>query len=135
MIFADTTFLIDFLRSKQRAKEIVEENRELCTSEINAYELFIGTHNKKEQEIQKQQIHELLNLLTVFPFERKAAEKAAGITADLEKKGEMIAQIDTMIAATAIVNKIKIIYTENTSHFARIPELEARKHRESTKRL
>ena len=135
MIFADTTLLIDFLRGKQEAKEIIEENKELCTSEINAYELFMGIHNKREQEVQKQRVQGLLQAVVVFPFERQAAEKAAEITADLERKGERIGQIDAMIAATAIVNKIKVIYTENTNHFARIQELEVKKHRKSTKRL
>lgn len=124
MILADTTLLIDFLRGKKDAIEIIEkiESRGLYTTEINVFELIIGVYAKK-QEPQKdlEKIFLMLSKFIVLPLERRGAIKAGEITGMLIKQGKQIEETDSLIAAIALTNGITDIITANKEHFQRIP--------------
>lgn len=122
-IFADTTLLIDFLRGNKKAIEKVRKKQRIYSSEINVYELLTGAYKTKKEQMHKKNVINLLQAITVFPFDNKAADTAAKITATLEKQGEKIEDTDAMIAGVALANNITTICTENKKHFQRIPNL------------
>ena len=58
----------------------------------------------------------------VLPLTDQAILRAADIYADLWRRGELIADADILIAATAIEYQL-VLATENRAHFERIPGL------------
>src|SRR3989338_9985040 len=125
-MFLDSTVLIGFLRNEPNAIEVIKriEDKQLYTSEINVFELIQGvyiSHKNVEQHI--QQIIGILSTITVLPFDRRAAIKAGVIGGMLQKHGQKIGEADCLIAGVALANGIKIIVTNNTEHFERIPGL------------
>ena len=61
--------------------------------------------------------------VTVLSFTRDTALEFGKIRSRLRKKGELIGDIDTMIAATAKAEDLEIL-TDNTQHFRRIEDVE-----------
>ena len=64
-----------------------------------------------------------MSLNQVIQLDKEIAQKAANIYSNLRLEGRLIGHNDVLIAATAIVHKMKLI-TNNTEHFGRISELE-----------
>ena len=58
----------------------------------------------------------------IIPYDYKIARKTAEITAYLKREGRVIGLADVIIAATALVNELKLV-TRNTKHFSQIPNL------------
>ena len=60
--------------------------------------------------------------MRILSFDGSTGRKAAELRHVLEREGEAIGPLDTLIAATALVNGA-ILVTRNVREFARIPEL------------
>ena len=100
------------------------EFKDLCTTEINVYELVVGTelkNEKKSEELQK--ILSMLSRIKVFPIDRKSSIKAGSISGNLRKKGNIIGDNDCLVAGTALANGVTTIVTRNKKHFERITEI------------
>jgi len=55
----------------------------------------------------------------ILPVTDEIALEAAGIYADLRRRGELIGDADTLIAASALVHGLGVV-TNNEHHFRRI---------------
>jgi tRNA(fMet)-specific endonuclease VapC len=64
----------------------------------------------------------LLEVLPVLPFDWNAARYAARIRFELEKSGESIGPLDTLIAGTVLANGATLV-THNIKKFSRVPGL------------
>jgi len=71
----------------------------------------------------KGQLAELLDAVTVLPFDIDSARRAARLRARLERQGTPIGPMDTLIAGTALAHNATLV-THNTAEFQRIPELQ-----------
>ena len=74
----------------------------------------------------RQQLDSFLQLAEsskILPATENAMEIAADIYADLRKAGQLIDDIDIIIAGIAIFNNL-VLVTHNRSHFERIDGLE-----------
>ena len=119
----DTTLLIDFLRGKEEAINIIRKSQSnpLFTTEINVFEIITGTYlleNNIKEHLEK--VNAMLSKLIVLEVNRNSAIEAGKIAATLIKEGKKIEETDCLIAGTALANGIKIIATRNKSHFERI---------------
>ena len=56
------------------------------------------------------------------PFDDKAAEFFGQIKSNLKKRGEILSDVDIMIASIALADNFTLV-TNNLKHFARIPNL------------
>ncbi len=65
---------------------------------------------------------QLIAILTVLPFDDKAATEYGKICAYLQKRGTPIGTIDTLIAAHAKSEGMTLV-TNNVREFERVPEL------------
>lgn len=121
MILADTDVLIDFLAGVGPAAGCVAEfirTDQLQTSAINCFELLSGAGEGKRSD----RVRRLAAMLPVLPLERKAAECAAAVRRELERKGCPIGMGDSLIAGIALANELPLL-TRNRKHFERIEGL------------
>jgi len=125
MILLDTTFLIDLLRKRENAiKKAVElsgKNR-LATTYVNIYELLLGVYSVEGIDYEKklQDAERLLEKLEILILEKQSAIISAKIGGALSLEGQMIGDVDNMIAGIALANNISTIVTRDKEHFQRI---------------
>lgn len=118
----DTSIFIEFLRAKDKTKTIlfqIPDNQPFYISSVTLFELLMGA--KTSDKI--KDIKLLTEDLTVLGFNEEVAEKAAVIYHQLRLENKMIEFRDIFIAATCIVNHLKIL-TLNKKDFERISELQ-----------
>ena len=127
MIFIDSDFIIDFLKGKENTKEFIENyNGQVCTSQINVFEIFFGIFQKsKTDEKEINFAEDFFDSITVFPFDEKCGRISAKIFSSLIKEGKTIDQNDCFIGAIMLKNRIDNIVTGNTKHFSRIKGIKA----------
>ena len=125
MILLDTTFLIDLLKKRSNAvnktKDI--ENRDtLATTYVNVYELLLGVYSLKninhEEKLVEANI--LLEKLEILSLDKNSAILSAKIGGDLTLKGQIVGDMDNMIAGIALSNGISTIVSRDKGHFSRI---------------
>jgi tRNA(fMet)-specific endonuclease VapC len=85
-------------------------------------ELYAGAPNYRDPAYMVTRIELVLQRLTILPLDRVAAEKYGSLRARLQKKGEMLQDMDLLIAACALTNGMTLV-TGNENHFSRIREL------------
>ena len=128
LIVADTTFLVHLLRRHPDAQSWLSRNAEseIFTTQINAYELYIGAHTIwiKHGVDRFDEVLDLLSLFDVLDFDGDSAYEAARLAASLQASGQTIGTRDQMIAGSALANDITKILTRNVKHFTRIQEIE-----------
>lgn len=111
----DTTAIIDFLRDKSGAPELLEkfcsEGGLLCCSPVNIVEVYVGMKGRE-----KTTTDEFLNSLECYDINREIANLAGELKREYSKKGITLSTSDVLIAATAI-KKHLILVTNNVKHF------------------
>lgn len=122
----DTTLLIDFLRGKEEAVNIISKAQSgpLFTTEINVFELITGTYlleNNIKEHLEK--VNAMLSKLIVLEVDRNSAIESGKIAATLIREGNKIGETDCLIAGTALANGIKTIATRNKMHFEKISQI------------
>ncbi len=88
---------------------------------ITYYEIVSGLHSKnafKQLNIFEEFVSENL----VLPLTEESAKLSAEIYADLRKSGNIVDDIDLLIAGIAMENEMTLV-TNNDNHFERIPGL------------
>ena len=118
----DTSTVIDLLRGNANVQESVIEKgiAEIAISQITLAELSVGIYLSKDTETEKERISFLKNNFAILPF--TSSEEYGQIKASLYTEGQMIEDMDILIAAEAIRHKLVLI-TSNEKHFSRIPKL------------
>ena len=126
MVLLDTDLLIGFLRDNNEATELIAKLLKrhviLHTTSINAAELYFGAFLSSRTQDNLEIVEKLLNTIKIIPFEMSHAKIYGELRSDLQKKGEIINELDIFIAAMAIEQDLPII-TRNTKHFERIMKL------------
>jgi predicted nucleic acid-binding protein len=124
-LIVDTDILIDLLRKKDYAVSLIkklEDEVELATSAINAFELYRGAYKSRNQEKNLASVKGLLNSLRMLNTDEDSVEIAGKTTASLERDGNMMDIRDLLIASIALVNGFGIL-TNNVGHFDKIKHL------------
>ena len=125
MYFLDTNICIFIINGKypNLNKRFLEcDKKAIKISSVVLYELFYGAEKSQKRTHNIAKIQTFISELEIIPFDRKTAEIASVVRADLEKTGQPIGGYDLMIASTAIANN-GIIVTNNTREFSRINKL------------
>lgn len=94
----------------------------LAISSICAAELYFGAAKSRSPAIELRRIQSLLNVLEVLPFELECAASYGILRSVLESKGEVIGQMDMLIAAHALTASATLV-THNVREFSRVPGL------------
>ena len=86
------------------------------------YELEFAALHSGDPARRQRDLERLIGSIQVLPFDDRAAARATSLRYDLEKAGQTIGPIDTLIAATALAHGARLV-THNTREFAKVPGL------------
>ncbi len=89
---------------------------------IAVYEVEVGIAKSTQPAKRRRQFDQLLDVVQVLPFDRAAADQSASVRAVLEKCGQPIGRLDTLIAGTTLAYKATLV-THNEREFSRVPKL------------
>ena len=106
MHLLDSDYIIYFLHGREEFVSVIEGfSKNIAISAISIGEIMEGLGGKRHEK--KLQIFtSFLKTVQVLPVDKKVAVKFATIRRKLSKNGEMIGDLDTLIAATCLANDL-----------------------------
>lgn len=121
----DTSVIINYLRNKGSAVETINNlNGELASSYICLAELYEGIFRVREKEkAEKTVLDFFTGLNQIYGVDEEIVKNFGQIRATLKIKGQVIEDLDILLAATCIAKGLTLI-TSNPKHFARVTNLE-----------
>lgn len=126
MVLLDTDCLVGLIRGHPDAlrKLALLANRQeaIATTALNVAELFRGAHLARDAPRALARVRAVLGPLLILPFDERAGEEYGSIVADLDRRGQPIGHMDSLVAAVARIERETVV-TRNTRHFSRIPGL------------
>jgi len=124
-IVIDSDILIYFLKGKKEVVEILSSipMDNLYITRINSTELLYGAYNSDRVEKNLKIIEPFLKNFKILEFDENSALVFAKEKARLKKHGNIIADMDLMIASITIKNNCSLL-TNNIKHFDRIQNLQ-----------
>lgn len=124
VVSLETTFLVDLLNeasaAMRRARTLEESGEPKCVTPPAAAEVLIGAYFLGGRELAKA--HELLESLTLLPFDPEAYHEAGKIGADLLARGEALGAADLFIAAVTKRHGQRLLTRDRS--FARVRGLQ-----------
>ncbi len=120
----DTDILIYFLKNNERVAKKMSKisSDDIVTSIINYTELLFGAYNSLRSESNLKKFKAFLKNINVLDFDKEAAEIFARLKTKLKREGNIIADMDLMIASICLANNATLV-TNNLKHFSRIETL------------
>lgn len=122
----DTNLCIRVLRERPVAvrDRFNQEADSLCISSVVLMELLHGAAKSARPDHHRQAVEHFAARLEVLAFDDAAADHAAQIRADLERRGEVIGAYDLQIAGHARSRGL-VVVTGNLAEFGRVEGLRA----------
>ena len=124
MFALDTNTLIYFFKGMGHVSTqlLSRPPTEIAIPTIVLYEIETGIAKSHQPDKRRAQLNQLLDVVTLLPFDQAAATQAAMIRASLEAAGQPIGPLDTLIAGIAAAHGATLV-THNTREFDRIEGL------------
>jgi predicted nucleic acid-binding protein len=124
----DSSAIIDILRGKGAAEGFISDHIDdsFSTSCVCEAEVAEGVYRETKENIpmRRQQMKKVFaSFHRVLPFDSDQADIVGKIRAELGKAGQLIDDLDILIAAAAISSQSAVV-TKNPRHFIRIKNLE-----------
>jgi tRNA(fMet)-specific endonuclease VapC len=125
MHLLDTNTVLDYFRAKGNvaANILTAAPGEIALAAITAYEIWVGVLGSQNPQRRQTQFEQLLAEVGVVPFDATVGRRAAELRRSLERRGEGIGPLDTLIAATALAHGATLV-TRNVREFGRVPGLD-----------
>jgi predicted nucleic acid-binding protein len=111
MVIFDSSIIIDALRKKKSAKDLIEsyaEKEQIAITVISKYEILKGT-TEKDADL----VSGLLNQFVIYDFEDSVVVEAVKAHKKLVEKGKMVNELDVLIAGIAATNNETLITKDN----------------------
>ena len=124
MYLLDTNTLIYFFKGMGEVSDnlFLRAPKDIYVPSVVVYELEVGIAKSQNPQKRSLQLEKLLSQVNVISFGSSEAKAAARIRAELEKGGQSIGPIDTLIAGCAVANNL-ILVTHNVKEFTRVSSL------------
>ena len=125
MVMLDTNICIYILKNAPpQVRERMKAARQILISSVVYAELRFGVERSPEhlQEARHTQLLQFVSLLTVVDWDRAAADEYARIRASLQAQGQMIGNMDMLIAAHAR-SLDEMLVSNNIKEFERVEGL------------
>ena len=122
----DTNILGYFARRSSehliaRMQEALEK-KEVAVSVITRAETLFGLSRSDPNDKRRRTVKLILEEFPSLDWTSETADRYGDVAAYLEQTGKSIGQMDTMIAAHALVTGLTVV-THNTRRFERVPKL------------
>lgn len=126
MFVLDTNTVLDYFRGKGRVAErlLAIKPSEIAVPAISVYEVWVGVLGSQNPKRRREQFEQFLSVVEILPFGAEAGLRAAELRHKLERTGEAIGPLDTLIAATALTHG-GVLVSRNLREFARVPGLKS----------
>jgi len=134
MACLDTTVLIDLLRPRRASvvtaaiEPLLRAGATLCTTRINAAELYVGVERARDSKVEGKSVAELLSRLVMLEFNESAARQFGRFTAHLQQIGRPAGDMDVLIASIAMTHGLPLV-TRNPNHFTDLPGVQVVSYR------
>jgi tRNA(fMet)-specific endonuclease VapC len=124
MYALDTNTVLDYFRGKgEVAKNLLAtQPGEVALPAVVAYEVWVGVLGSQNAKRRQLQYEQFLSTVEVLAFDSVVARRAAELRRALERRGEGIGPMDTLIAATALTHHATLV-TRNQREFSRVQGL------------
>jgi tRNA(fMet)-specific endonuclease VapC len=121
MYALDTNTVLDYFRGRGNvgANLLALPPREVALPAIVAYEVWVGVLGSQSAGRREAQYAQFLATVDVLPFDHAVSRRAAELRLALERNGEPIGPMDTLIAATALAHDATLV-TRNLREFGRV---------------
>lgn len=121
----DTDACITLIR--QQSAKLLRQLRahpvgEVGVSALTVAELFFGVEKSAHPARNRSALEQFLMPLEIAPFNPEASKRYGVVRADLERRGQAIGAIDTLIAAQALSLNATVV-THNRRDFSRVAGL------------
>jgi len=132
MVFIDSDLIIKYMQKKRasinlKAKTFLEDlwmSEEIISiTSYNYAELIRGAYLSSNVNQNLQKVKDICSKFQIIYSNYESLQLYAQISASLRLKGEIIGDIDQLIASIVITSKDRLI-THNLEHFRRIPSLQ-----------
>ncbi|WP_456369477.1 type II toxin-antitoxin system VapC family toxin, partial [Geoglobus sp.] len=110
MIVLDTSYIIDYLRGVDAARDLVDDGDEIAITVITYHEIMTGLKRKKSRREEKI-LRRFLSEIRILPFDINAANESSSIAARLMAVGKAVNALDILIAGIAIASGAERIIT------------------------
>jgi tRNA(fMet)-specific endonuclease VapC len=120
----DTDIIIYSLKNDEHVKQSFIDNQNIpkSISVITYGELIYGAKKSKHIEKNLAVTYRIAELFPVINIDRSIMDVFGEIKSNLERKGNIIEDMDILIAATALSYNL-ILVTNNVKHFEKIKDL------------
>lgn len=120
----DTDWVIDYLKGQQPTVDVLQSLSQdgLGISVITYGEIYEGVYYGKNPQAHEQGFLSFLQGVDVIPLRKNMLRQFAQIRGTLRMQGQLIGDLDILIAATAIAYDLTLL-TRNFKHFQRVPDL------------
>ena len=124
MYVLDANVVLDYFRERGKvaANLLAIPPGEIALPAIAAYEIWVGVIGSQNPSRRRAQYEQFLAVVPVLEFDAAAGRKAAELRHAMERRGEAIGPLDTLIAGTALAYDASLV-TRNVREFARVPGL------------
>ena len=125
MYALDTNTVIHFFKKKGNvySRFITKKPNDIFIPIVVVYEMEVGFFKSDKGQERREEFEELIKTCPICPFGKKESRTSALIRSTLEKRGQSIGPLDTLIAGSALANGL-ILVTRNTKEFERVPGLQ-----------
>ena len=121
----DTSFLVDLIRGREVALEMLSDLEEkrapLFTTPITVLELYRGANLSANPEKNLEVTKKILASLLVLPLDDEACLVFGALSARLKSEGKRIGEFDEVIASIALCHDAEIVTRDG--HFLEVPGL------------
>ena len=120
----DTDIIIHSLKNDEHVKQEFRENQNIpkSISVITYGELVYGAKKSKHIEKNLAVTYRIAELFPIIDIDRSIMDVFGEIKSNLERKGNIIEDMDILIAATALSHNF-ILVTNNVKYFEKIKDL------------
>lgn len=120
----DTDRLIDAIIGIPVALRLLDRlgDQGLGVSIVSYGEVFEGAVGSPDAQDRLRRFRTFLDGLTTIPLSDPVMEVFAQTRSDLRRRGQLIPDLDLLIASTALLHDLTLV-TRNRRHFERIPGL------------
>jgi tRNA(fMet)-specific endonuclease VapC len=121
---SDTHWIISYLNGTRDALELFAslENDELAISQATYGEIYDGIYRARDPRRAERDFRRLLRLIDILPLNLAIWRRFARIRGELRARGQLIPDMDILIAATALQHDLTLV-TRNRRHFQRVAGL------------